>query len=320
MGTPRGLDFAPLQGPVKNEITGKKAEESENPVTLPGDERLNFWSVSIVVALAIRYHEGKSSGCLLMGGRTGGSAFASEAELAQKMLVSFGVPEKVIELEDTSTNTLENMRNAKNLRKTAGKKFTIVGANYHIRRLRLLMDMFGIAWSVGLGAHDVIEAALYGGFDHQAILATIEEHDLLWVPINRYPEDTSGFYQKKKGTEQKSYFVRAYEEDAFIRLLLEEPTNIMCYLPGFSEDEDLRGVMQYNARIFPGYFEGLGIDPHSSDPEMMAYARMELAKITRLHVPTWIAQNMPNGWPTATLLKLADLTKHWPEGESALFE
>jgi hypothetical protein len=311
------LDIVPLQGPVINTITRRKAEEDNTP---PGEEGLNFWCVSLAVAEAIRYHEGDSSGCLLLGGQTGGKVYPSESRLTQRLLIWFGVPEEVIEMEEDSTNSLENMRNAKNLRKTSGRRFRILGANYHVRRLRLLMDMFGISWEVGLGSHNVIRSALARGFSHPTILAAIEEHGLLDIPTVRDPDDSTGFYRNQKGTEQKSYFVRAYEEDAFIRLLLEEPTNIMCYLPGFTDDADLSWVMQYNARIFPGYFEGLGIDPFSIDPEMMAHAREVLATITRLHVPTWIAENMPNGWPEETLTKLEALTRHWPEGESALID
>ena len=81
---------------------------------------------------------------LLMGGITGGNAI-SEAQAAQKSLRSEGVGAKDLLLEDSSRNTLENLRNARELLRSAQiENFALVSNRYHLARCQALANGLGL--------------------------------------------------------------------------------------------------------------------------------------------------------------------------------
>ncbi len=70
----------------------------------------------------------------------------SEAEVMRVLLIEAGVPAGSITLEDRSTNTLENIRNAARI--TGAADLLIVTDKYHARRALMVARHFGLRASV----------------------------------------------------------------------------------------------------------------------------------------------------------------------------
>ena len=66
----------------------------------------------------------------------------TEAEAMARILIEDGVPEEVIQREDRSTTTYENIRNALPL--LAGPRVTLVTHGYHAARARMVARHFGL--------------------------------------------------------------------------------------------------------------------------------------------------------------------------------
>lgn len=82
------------------------------------------------------YRKDPTSPYLVPSGGQGSDEVCSEAEAMRKYLVSQGIPEDKILLEDKSKTTMENVTFSKNLiEKRPGRKYTaLVTSNYHIYR------------------------------------------------------------------------------------------------------------------------------------------------------------------------------------------
>lgn len=100
-----------------------------------------------------------------MGGKTGGEEFPSEAELMQVHILADSRakvnPSEVL-VEDQSTNTLENLINVCNrfldnseYNKLHDLPLHVVGTDYHIGRIRLLMEIFDIPYNQVFSAESV---------------------------------------------------------------------------------------------------------------------------------------------------------------------
>jgi hypothetical protein len=300
------------QGPVVDEETREKAQDAGTP---PGGEDMNIWGHTLPLGAAVL----QAPRYIFMGGKTGGPQYASEAELIRDRLVLYGVPSEVILLEQTSTNTLENIVNFMNLylSENPNQEFDLLGTNYHIDRIEILMDLFGIAWRHGYGSHDVIRKAIEGGYASPVIAAAVNEMGILDIPLSREAEEETGFFERQLGVERKSYSTRDYEEIAFTRMLLEVPEYWMTYLGRIKSDLLLTRVLRNVAWVFPGYLELLGIDPENSDPAMLELARTVLGSIPRRVPPLgpteteigWIAEYQQFGLPQKTRDKLASITE-----------
>ncbi|MFR0541548.1 YdcF family protein [Lactobacillus delbrueckii] len=82
------------------------------------------------------YRKDPTSPYLVPSGGQGSDEVCSEAEAMRKYLISQGIPEDKILLEDKSKTTMENVTFSKNLiEKRLGRKYTaLVTSNYHIYR------------------------------------------------------------------------------------------------------------------------------------------------------------------------------------------
>lgn len=107
---------------------------------------------------------------LLLGGRTG--AGLSEAAAALARLREQGLPADAnVRCEDASTDTLENLRNARDLLgESAAARVALVSSRYHLPRCLLLAQSLGfdaeivaaetrLRWSPGLLARIALEAS-----------------------------------------------------------------------------------------------------------------------------------------------------------------
>ena len=92
--------------------------------------------------------------CLIVCGGKGEGEDIPEAEAMARYLREKGIPEENIRREDQSTNTYENLRNAKGIMDSAMGRYrcALVTSNYHLFRAALLSRKVGIRRCRGLGS------------------------------------------------------------------------------------------------------------------------------------------------------------------------
>lgn len=92
--------------------------------------------------------------CLIVCGGKGEGEDIPEAEAMAPYLREKGIPEQDILREDQSTNTYENLRNAKDIMDSAMERYrcALVTSNYHLFRAALLSRKVGIRRCRGLGS------------------------------------------------------------------------------------------------------------------------------------------------------------------------
>lgn len=87
---------------------------------------------------------------VVVSGGQGSDEILSEAAVMKRYLLTHGVPEKQIIVEDRSTRTQENIRNAQRI--TPLKNVLIVTSDFHMYRAKLLAKRAGIPKISGLAA------------------------------------------------------------------------------------------------------------------------------------------------------------------------
>ena len=125
---------------------------------LAGGERITkLLSNRVDKAIAI-YNKCKIKPVIIPSGGQGDDEKLSEAQAMKDYLLSHGVPEEHIVLEDRSTTTRENLRNSKEIieERQGRKKTALVSSNYHIYRCLRLAREAGLK-CIGIGA----DVALY---------------------------------------------------------------------------------------------------------------------------------------------------------------
>ncbi len=83
------------------------------------------------------------SQALLLGGKTGHSLI-SEAIAGKEFLIRKNIKSSRIYLEEASSNTLENIKNAIVLLKEKNKKIVVVTNRYHLARAKQMSEGFGL--------------------------------------------------------------------------------------------------------------------------------------------------------------------------------
>lgn len=81
---------------------------------------------------------------VLLGGGVSGAA--TEAALAQRALLARGVPREALRLEDASRDTLQNLRNARDLlgESDVHTPLTLLSSRYHLARCALFARQLGL--------------------------------------------------------------------------------------------------------------------------------------------------------------------------------
>ncbi len=92
--------------------------------------------------------------CIIVCGGKGAGEDIPEAEAMARYLMEKGIPEADIRREDQSTNTYENLRNAKIIMDLTAPRYrcALVTSNYHLFRAALLSRKVGIRRCRGLGS------------------------------------------------------------------------------------------------------------------------------------------------------------------------
>ncbi len=116
---------------------------------------------------------------LLLGGHTG--AGLSEAAAALQWLQQHGLPtEADVRCEDASTDTLENLRNARDLLgPDAAERIALVSSRYHLPRCLML------ARSLGLDAEIVAAEPRLRGNASLLVRLVLEASYCLWLGVGR---------------------------------------------------------------------------------------------------------------------------------------
>src|SRR5690348_170082 len=147
-------------GPVVDKDSREKAELAG---TQPGQEDMNFWSLTLAQASTILFEKGQTGKVILMGGKTGGDNYKSEAELIAENAKSNGIPNSAIVLEDKSMNTFENLVNALNLYidnpevSSQYQRLGILAQHFHLPRVRLIMDFFDVPYLTAFSSEKVVQ-------------------------------------------------------------------------------------------------------------------------------------------------------------------
>lgn len=286
------------QGPVIDSATREKASGTN---AKPEEEDVNFWSKNLAEAAAILYKKGATGQIIVMGGKTGGENYLSEAELIAKNLIKLGIPSERIKLENQSTNTLTNLVNMLNTYfdlpdSTVGQqKADILAAPYHLTRVKILMELFGIPLQDAFSSDEVLRFAARDQEPwNQTKLQEIEQK----LNINT-PED---YYNKMKGEERRDILRRSEEDDVWIRALLEIPEYWIPYLGKIEKPERLRILLKNFNELFPKKdLQLLKIDINNLTikPDNINEIRQKLQAVKRVmpDIEIWIQEHRKQGWP-----------------------
>lgn len=99
------------------------------------------------------YLNNNESKCILSGGITSNNTI-SEALVMKEYLITKGINQNRIIVEDKSKDTIENIKNCINLIKP-NSKVVLISSNYHIVRSRMICRLFGIRVK-GIGTYTPI--------------------------------------------------------------------------------------------------------------------------------------------------------------------
>ncbi len=132
------------QGPTLDITTKIKAETAASSAT-----EVNTWARTTAVAMGYLNLKKQYREAVWSGGKTGGAAFPSEAELMarteQEVFGQLAIANE--RLEDASGNTLANFENSLNVMDREERNFDrmmFVASHFHAPRIRLLAILFNI--------------------------------------------------------------------------------------------------------------------------------------------------------------------------------
>ena len=116
------------------------------PVEAEPRPRLNLYGRLNALAAGMLYKRGGVGRVLITGGRTGGAALPSEAELMRRYMGVFELPQEAFVLEEKATDTITNFVFVANLldRSSAPDNLTFLALGFHLPRIRYLAALFGL--------------------------------------------------------------------------------------------------------------------------------------------------------------------------------
>ncbi|HZE87673.1 MAG TPA: YdcF family protein [Methylomirabilota bacterium] len=299
------------QGPVVDSETKIKAIDNK---TEKGKETVHFWGKGLVDAAAILHKNNTVGKIIVLGGKTGGEVYDSEAELVAKGLTEQGISQSEIAQETRSTNTLENLVNVCNdfLDKPgeAEQAVDILGAPYHMTRMKLLMKLFAIPYNNVFASDEVVRAAARGDkkadeWDHKELSEIERRLDINAagrLPVSDADKMIPGYYDAKEGEERKTILRRVQEEEVWMRAMMEIPEYSLKYFAQIKNDKKLGEILENVEELFPGELVKQGIIPSDTYDTI----REKLAKIER-KMPDrerWIEEHAKTGLSDALQEKI----------------
>lgn len=245
------------QGPV---LEGETRMHAASAKAAHGSEDVNLWSHTLAQAASELYHRGQTREIIVMGGKTGGDAYGSEAELISSELQKLGVPVSAIKLEKGSTNTLTNIVNMLNEQSQItqeGFDLGILGSNQHLGRLRVLMDLFCIPYRHAFSAEEVVRFAARDKeeWDDQTLLEIEQRLDVNAAarrPLSKRDQELGpGYYGRKQGEEQKNVYRRRQEEQVWQEALFKIPEYWIGYLGQLNDASRIITILDKWDKRFP---------------------------------------------------------------------
>ena len=268
------------QGPVLNSETKQKPEPGQADIT----ETAISWMKNAARAAGELYLEGATDKIILTGGKTGGSDYKSEAELMMQILVDeYNVPKESIVLDHEAKNTLENIPLSLNkidkdnpLRKER-PKIGLLGADFHIPRIRTLADIFDIGDAKTFSSEQIFRTIAYkleatddpnniieARTLHRQLDALLSMNDDLSLPDSRFKPSTSvkdfqqqaresttsrstklspTLFEKQQGKEKEGFVEKRQLESYFSRGMIDVPEFWFGYIK-FLNDNRLAKVIE----------------------------------------------------------------------------
>ncbi|MDO8583093.1 MAG: ElyC/SanA/YdcF family protein [bacterium] len=307
-------------GPVVDKKTKQQADKTQ---ALPGEEDINFWSKTAALAVKELVEKKQVAEIIIMGGATGGVQFQTEAQLISNELRDLHITETPIRREDSSDNTLSNIVNFLNQyedvpHSPTNRHFGLMAANYHLPRVRLLMDLFKIKYDTAFSNEEIIRLTARENEDEkdgQKTLTEIEKrldmNEASRIPWSKTDYEMGpGYYNLKSGTEQKSIHRRGQEENVFTRALLETPEYWIMYVGQLQSESRIREILKgQDLKMLKDRFE---IDLS----EDISKIKEKLVAIPRVvpNLDEWI----PQPWPEETIKKLDAVNENRKPHEKVL--
>ena len=146
--------FAFLAGKVAGGMTTKPDENADVILVLGAQVKKDRPSRALRKRLdtALAYGQEHPEAVFVLSGGQGSGEDISEAECMARCLQEQGIAQERLFLEDTSTTTLENLKNSDRLYQLKDKNVVLVSNNFHIARALLLADKAGYTHVSGLPA------------------------------------------------------------------------------------------------------------------------------------------------------------------------
>lgn len=308
-GTPNGSLLIFGQGPVIDKATRTIPQRG---LTTPGNEDVNLWSKNLVKAASELYKHGQVPEIIVMGGRTGGAQYKSEAEIIKQYLNAEGIPENVIVTEEDSTDTIANLINMINMKDAQGigdkEKYQILSAPYHVSRVQILMQLFKIPFNHVFSSDEVLRFVARNNTEDPSLwnMKLLTEIDA------RLDPNSNLYYQKQQGLEKREYAERLIFDDIFTRELLEYPESWLGRVADIKNPDKRNEILDGVEKLWPGtLLNKFRINRKLDLPEEI---RVKLAKIqknplSQKKIQEWIEQNKTVGWPKEVETRLLTLIK-----------
>ena len=331
------------QGPVEPHEPVKKINMPHTP---PTKRALNWWGSELTAGAAELYQRGATDSFSLMGGKTMDKAVKdslSADELdewpAESQLVDGKIRAIIIQNPPTtpepgreivivnelgSTNTLENLANICNEQLDTDEKMgitpeDIMGASFHLTRMKILMKLFNIPYRRVIGAKNMMEYAAIEAGDDAMLLDIQQRHDInaaLRKPLNTTEKLLDvrakergvdlGYYAARDDVGLKTVAEKQQEEDVWTRALLTIPEYSLPYFAKIRNDERLMAIMRnFDTIFFPATdAEQSALANHTIDllTDTPNEIRQKLGKIVRKAPDedtrtAWINEHREKGWP-----------------------
>lgn len=281
------------QGPVLDSET----KQGPEPQTQNVKADSILWMKTIARAAGELKLAGGVKKIVFTGGKTGGDNLPSEAQLMKDILVNeYRINETDIIMEDQSGKTPENLARSLNviddLKIKSGNNPSIglLGADFHLPRIRLLAQLFGIDTKHAFSAEQIFKLIAERTNDQkmlQLIDQLLNPNEDLSDPDRKFAlkDGNTGsrtritdlqsfqelnskeqaqqpsksfvkaktFFETLSGEEAKGIKYRMLGENWYSQSLLEVPGNWVGYLGLIKENTRLLSVLKQFNELFPNY-------------------------------------------------------------------
>lgn len=365
------------QGPV---LPAEPRKKIIMPDTPPTPQALNWWASEISVASVALSSDIQTRTLRIMGGQTmtqevkecltedEKNTWSSEADLIEGKIQAIIVQQQEIdadegreiatEKEKSSTNTLENLVNICNEQLDPldpegpmnDTELDLLGANFHLARMKPLSTIFGILYRRTIGAEsmmryqalrDYAEAEARNDLDgmakSEAILNDINQrHDVnaakrtsLNSTEARMDQEAKarghevGYYAAREDTDLLTIAEKQADEDVWTRALLTIPEYSMKYFGNVRNNERLRRILRNFDALFPDTDEERGAlgkyDITMDDVEQcdLDEVRKKLRSIPRLMPNNYLPEKLRFAAEKGIPFDTVDVIKAWKEEHAA---